>query len=80
MQPRLAALGLQAVSLPEGELRGHSFHYSTCDTELTPIARGIDPNGGPTSEAVYRQSRLTASYIHLYFASNPRAVAGLLSS
>ncbi len=77
MQKRLAALGLQAISLPEGELRGHSFHYSSLATPLQPIARGRNPNGGSTTEAVYRVGRLTASYIHHYFASNPAATAAL---
>ena len=79
MRQRFAALGLQAVTLPEGELRGHSFHYSTLSTEMQPVARGRNPNGGSTAEAVYRQGRLTASYIHHYFASNPQATAALFS-
>jgi len=77
MRKRFAALGLQAVTLPEGELRGHSFHYSELSTPLQPVARGRNPNGGNTAEAVYRQGRLTASYIHHYFASNPGATATL---
>ncbi len=77
MQPRLAALALQGVALPEGVLRGHTFHHSRLETTLAPIARGTCPNGGKTAEAVYRTGRLTASYTHFYFPSNPRAVAGL---
>jgi cobyrinic acid a,c-diamide synthase len=79
MQKRLAALGLQSIVLPEGELRGHSFHYSSLATPLQPIARGRNPNGGSTTEAVYRVGRLTASYIHHYFASNPAATAALFA-
>jgi len=79
MQKRFAALGLQSVALPEGELRGHSFHYSQLATPLQPIARGANPNGGNTAEAVYRAGRVTASYIHHYFASNPVAVAALFA-
>lgn len=77
MQGKLAALGLQAVELPEGVFRGHSFHYSRADTPLEPIACGENPNGGATAEAVYRVGRLTASYIHFYFPSNPEATAAL---
>lgn len=77
MQPRLSALGLQAVALPQGRLRGHTFHYSQLSTELVPVARGECPNGNQTCEAVYQQRRLTASYIHFYFPSNPQAVAQL---
>ncbi len=77
MQPRLTALALQRVALPQGELRGHTFHFSRMRSELMPVASGVCPNGSLTSEAVYQQQRLTASYIHLYFPSNPGAVAQL---
>ncbi|WP_018604452.1 cobyrinate a,c-diamide synthase [Uliginosibacterium gangwonense] len=80
MQSRLAALGLQGIPLPEGTLRGHSFHYSRSQTPLTPIAYGSNPNGGATAEPVYRSKRLTASYIHFYFPSNPAATAALFGS
>ncbi|MDP1680566.1 MAG: cobyrinate a,c-diamide synthase [Burkholderiales bacterium] len=77
MQPRLAGLGLQSVVLPEGELRGHTFHYSRTETTLEPIAHGVPRRHGSTGEAVYRCGRLTASYLHLYFPSNPQAAAKL---
>jgi cobyrinic acid a,c-diamide synthase len=79
MHKRLQAIGLQQVALPEGLLRGHSFHYSSLDTPMLPIAHGESPNGRDTHEAVYRQARLTAGYIHHYFPSNPRAVAALFT-
>lgn len=79
MQKRLAALALQTVELPEGVLRGHTYHHSLTSTELQPIARGVSPNGGRGAEAVYRQGRMTASYVHFYFPSNPAAVAALFA-
>lgn len=79
MQPRLTALALQSVDLPEGTLRGHTYHHSRLTTTLTPLAKGLCPNGYATSEAVYRVGRLTASYIHTYFPSNPLAVAALFT-
>ncbi|WP_338523028.1 cobyrinate a,c-diamide synthase [Pseudomonas batumici] len=79
MQKRLAALALQAVTLPEGLLRGHTYHHSLTTTALEPIARGLSPNGGRGAEVVYRQGRMTASYVHFYFPSNPRAIAALLA-
>jgi len=79
MQKRLAALALQDVELPEGTLRGHTYHHSLTTTALEPIARGHSPNGGRGAEAVYRSGRLTASYVHFYFASNPQAAAALLA-
>jgi cobyrinic acid a,c-diamide synthase len=79
MQKRLAALALQAVELPEGALRGHTYHHSLTSTELEPIARGLSPNGGRGAEAVYRKGRMTASYVHFYFPSNPSAIAALFA-
>ncbi len=76
MQPRLAALGMQEVALPEGTLRGHTFHYSQSATPLAPLARAARPDGR-AGEAFYRRQRLTASYMHLYFPSNPEAAARL---
>lgn len=75
VQPRLAALGLQAIDWPEGPLRGHSYHHSTMETPLRPLARATNPNGGTTAEALYQQGSLRASYVHHYFPSNPEAVA-----
>ena len=79
MQKRLAALALQSVDLPEGNLRGHTYHHSLTSTELEPIARGHSPNGGRGAEAVFRQGRMTASYVHFYFPSNPTAIAALFA-
>ncbi|OLU17460.1 cobyrinic acid a,c-diamide synthase [Pseudomonas sp. PA1(2017)] len=77
MQKRLVALALQSVELPEGVLRGHSYHHSCLDSALQPLARGDCPNDKPVSEAVFRLERLTASYIHFYLPSNPPAAAAL---
>lgn len=77
MQKRLSALALQEVELPHGRLRGHTFHHSSLDSAMRPIARGECPNYKRTAEAVYRQGRLTASYIHFYMPSNPQAAAAL---
>jgi cobyrinic acid a,c-diamide synthase len=79
MQNRLVALGMQSVMLPEGELRGHTFHHSSLTTNLAPLTQGVNPHGKGVSEKVYRIGNLTASYIHLYFASNPKAVAHIFS-
>lgn len=79
MQPRLAALGMQVVELPEGRLSGHTFHYSKSDTSMQPLLRAQTPDGRE-GEAIYRRGRLTASYVHFYFPSNPAAVARLFGA
>ena len=78
MQKRLAALGMQVAELPEGRLTGHTFHYSKSETTLQPLVRAQTPDGRE-GEPIYRHLRTTASYVHIYFPSNPAAVAQLLS-
>jgi cobyrinic acid a,c-diamide synthase len=79
MQPKLQSLALQSVELPEGELRGHSFHHSRLATSLVPALYGRTQRGA-SGEAVFRRGALTASYIHFYWPSNPRAAARLFRS
>ena len=78
MQKRFTAMALQEVQLPEGRLRGHTFHHSSLESPMQPLARGECPNYKRTAEAVYRQGRLTASYIHFYMPSDFRAAAAML--
>ncbi len=78
MQKRLAALGLQSLTLPQGELRGHSFHYSQLATPLAPAFECVPRRYGK-GEFIYRRGNLTASYLHSYFPSNPAAAVALLT-
>ncbi|WP_202716054.1 cobyrinate a,c-diamide synthase [Thiothrix subterranea] len=80
MQTTLANLGLHSVSLPQGEMRGHTFHYSRLETALPIIATSVSKRAGGRGEVVYQTGRLHASYLHLYFPSNPAAVAGLFGN
>lgn len=77
MQARLAGLGLQSAVFPSGTLRAHTFHYSRLETSLAPADVAQRRRGG-TGESVYRQGRLTASYLHWYLPSCPEAAAELL--
>lgn len=76
MGEHLAALGAQEAMLPEGRLRGHTFHYSRCRTDLPPLMVAVGADGR-RGEPVWRRHRLTASYLHFYFPSNPDAVVAL---
>lgn len=80
MQKKLAALGLMDAELPEGRLSGHSFHYSTSTTPLEPLVRATKRVGNSLGEAIYRQHRLTASYVHFYFPANLLAAARLFGA
>jgi cobyrinic acid a,c-diamide synthase len=79
MQPRLAALGPQKLELATGELRGHTFHYSVCETALEPVLHTASARGGAkcAGEAVYQRGALRASYFHAWMASSPTAAAAL---
>ncbi|AKS15404.1 cobyrinate a,c-diamide synthase [Xanthomonas campestris pv. campestris] len=77
LQARSVALGLQEVALPEGTLRGHTFHYARASIALSPLVHARNPNTGPSAEPVYRQWRMTASFVHFYFPSNPGAAMAL---
>lgn len=85
MQQRLGGLGLQGASLPEGELRGHTFHYSTFDSALGDSAPEFEcmtqhhPYEKP-GEGIIRSKAMLASYVHWYFPSNPEAAAKLFLS
>lgn len=57
MQKRLAGLGLLEARLPEGDLRGHAFHYSVAATPVAPIARASKLSG-QGSEAIVSLQRV----------------------
>jgi cobyrinic acid a,c-diamide synthase len=79
MQVRLAGLGTQsAVFAGVGELRGHTFHHSHLETPM-PVFAYARREQGSLGEAIYRQGRVTASYLHWYLSSCPEAAAALLS-
>lgn len=81
MQKKLAALGMQEVVLSGGApVRGHTFHYSKAETPLAPAMRATKKQGASAGEPIYRLQRLTASYLHLYFPSNPAAIAELFTA
>jgi cobyrinic acid a,c-diamide synthase len=80
MQKRLAALGPQQLRTPVGLLRGHTFHYSTCDSTASVRQRTARPGQEPkpdAGEALYYSGPVQASYFHAWFPSNPAATAAL---
>lgn len=77
MGEKLAALGSQQFSADHGITRGHTFHYSTLQSTLPPLAFA-QTQRGEQGEAVYRISTATASYVHWYFPSNPEQIADWL--
>ena len=79
MRSKRGCQGMQTAVFPEGEIRGHAHHHSRSHDTPTPIAYGRRQNHPANGEAIYRQGGLTASYLHLFFPSNPEAVAKLFT-
>ena len=79
MQKRLVNLGMHSLMLPEGEVRGHTFHHARMESPLTPADHTQSQRFNGQPEAVYRIGRLHASFLHLYFPSNPSATAALFA-
>jgi cobyrinic acid a,c-diamide synthase len=77
MQPRLAGIGSQALSLRQGELRGHTFHYSRLENAAVPAGFARRYPSDNEGEALYRSGSLVASYFHAWFPSCPQAAAAL---
>jgi cobyrinic acid a,c-diamide synthase len=80
MQKRLAALGMQSMNTPSGELRGHTFHYSKFESSFPVADWTIRQRNQEQGEAIYRKQGLHASYFHAYFPSNPIASAAFFLS
>ena len=82
MQKRLAALGPQQLRTTAGLLRGHTFHYSTCQSTAAVRQRTSRPGQEPkpdVGEALFQLGPVQASYFHAWFASNPVATAALFT-
>lgn len=80
MQKRLVGIGPQQLALDGQVLRGHTFHYSSCETSLPARARTSRPGKEPVpgqGEMVLRQGSIHASYFHAWFESSPEAVASM---
>ncbi len=93
MEKRPVALGYAEGELPADcilgqrgdRLTGHEFHYSRWDPRL-----GSADHGGPALTMCggrrvgqaegYRSGNVLATYLHLHFAANPGAAAGLVKA
>lgn len=77
MRDRGGCQGMQSLPLPEGLIRAHAHHRSFSSGTPEPIACGVRQRHPAPGEEIYRQRGLTASYLHLFFPSNPEAIAKL---
>jgi cobyrinic acid a,c-diamide synthase len=77
MRGKRGCQGMQTASLPEGDIRGHAHHRSRSTVIQDPIAYGRRQRHSAPGEAIYRDKSLTATYLHLFFPSNPEAIIKL---
>lgn len=73
-------LGYRAVAWNGLTIKGHEFHYSQlADYGLTPEpARITSAKGAGVPVQLYRQGKVLASYVHLYWGDNKAFVAQIL--
>ncbi len=60
-------------------IRGHSFHYSTAEINLTPLAQTLHHPSQRAGEFVYQHGNIIASYMHWYFPSNVKLAVKLFT-
>lgn len=76
---KLVNLGMHSVDWGMGVVRGHSFHHARVNCSLAPRFETCPERLNGHAEAVYRQNKVLASFMHLYFPSNPQAVAAVFT-
>ena len=79
MRGKRGCQGMQAAPFPEGTIRAHAHHRSRSAGTPEPLAHGVRQRHSAPGEAIYREGALTASYLHLFFSSNPQAVAAVFN-
>ena len=78
MRGKRGCQGMQSAQLPEGEFRAHAHHRSRSHGTPEAYSFGKRQRHPAPGEAIYRIKGLTASYLHLFFPSNPEALAKML--
>ena len=79
MSGKRGCQGMQKALLPEGEIHAHAHHRSRAIMEIDAIGYGQRQRHAAPGEAIYRAQNLTASYLHLFFPSNPQLIADLFT-
>jgi cobyrinic acid a,c-diamide synthase len=90
MSERLQSLGYvevetrgESIMGPAGmRMRGHQFRYSTLAPNPERMERvyAVRPRWGEPFVEGYRAGSVLASYVHVHWASNPRAAEGFVDS
>ena len=77
MKGKRGCQGMQTAIFPEGEVRAHAHHRSRSFNMPEALSHGRRQRHPAPGEAMYRHNNLNASYLHLFFPSNPRAISCL---
>ncbi|GAB3481218.1 cobyrinate a,c-diamide synthase [Marinomonas epiphytica] len=75
MRGKRGCQGMQTAQLIQGDVRGHAHHRSRSENTPQPIGYGKRQRHPAPGEAIYQEKGLVASYLHLFFPSNPMALA-----
>lgn len=79
MQPTLVNLAYERLETPLGEIRGHSFHYSSLEHAAAPqLTTQVQRYGQP--EGIFVRHHCVASYVHWYFPSCLPWITALFSA
>jgi cobyrinic acid a,c-diamide synthase len=77
MKGKRGCQGMQTAVFPEGEVRAHAHHRSRSFNMPAALSHGRRQRHPAPGEAIYRHNNLNASYLHLFFPSNPKAISCL---
>lgn len=77
MKGKRGCQGMQTALFPEGEVRAHAHHRSRSFNMPEALSHGRRQRHPAPGEAMYRHNNLNASYLHLFFPSNPEAISCL---
>lgn len=77
MKGKRGCQGMQTAVFPEGEVRAHAHHRSRSFNMPEALSHGRRQRHPAPGEAIYRHNNLNASYLHLFFPSNPKAISCL---
>jgi cobyrinic acid a,c-diamide synthase len=79
MKGKRGCQGMQTAIFPEGEVRAHAHHRSRSFNLPEALSHGRRQRHPAPGEAIYRHNNLNASYLHLFFPSNPKAISCLFN-
>mgnify|MGYP001078183038 FL=1 len=79
MKGKRGCQGMQTAIFPEGEVRAHAHHRSRSFNMPEALSHGRRQRHPAPGEAMYRHNNLNASYLHLFFPSNPKAISCLFN-